>query len=56
VARILGAVSSVMGGDAPIHFKVVVSEEHEESSRLRRWMWQGPHGWSVQDDCTGVAV
>jgi hypothetical protein len=35
---------------------VAVSEGHEESSNLRRWMWQGPHASSVQDECTGVAL
>ena len=29
VSRILGAVSSVAGGEVPVHFKVVVSEEYE---------------------------
>jgi hypothetical protein len=38
VARILGAVFSVTDGEVPIHFKLVGSEEYEESSSLRRWM------------------
>jgi hypothetical protein len=30
MARILGAVFSVTGGEVPVHFKVVVSKEFEE--------------------------
>jgi hypothetical protein len=41
VARVLVAVSSVTGRKALVHF-VVVSEEYEKSSSLRRWMWRGP--------------
>jgi hypothetical protein len=56
VARILGAVSSVTGGKVPVHFKVVVSEEYEKSSRLKRWMRRAPHALIVQVDCAGVAT
>jgi hypothetical protein len=55
VARILGAVSSGTGGQVPVHFKVVVSEEYEKSSR-RRWMRRGPHALSVQVGCAKVLM
>jgi hypothetical protein len=56
VARILGAVSSVMGDKVPVHFKVVVFKEYEKSSSLRRWMWRGPHTLIVHGDCAGVVL
>jgi hypothetical protein len=42
VAKILGTMSSVTGGKVLVHFKVVVSEEYEESSIFIRWMRRAP--------------